>query len=130
MKQKIIQLVLLILSIITFFFPMFVLEEGLPSVNGFNSIFDARFHIYGNIIIGLVLLITIYRLIYTILSMIIPDKISKLESISTMIISTQMLLAILVVTLLGLRLDWIGMLMIFLVVSSAILGYKDPKKIR
>lgn len=130
MKQKILQLILLMLAITTFFFPMFFPEEGLASISGFSALFDSRFHIYGNIIIGLVLLITIYRLIYTILSMVIPTKIEKLESISTMIISTQMLLAILVVTLLGLRLDWIGMVMIFLVASSAITGHKNPKKIR
>ncbi|MFA5560236.1 MAG: hypothetical protein WC964_00505 [Acholeplasmataceae bacterium] len=124
MKLKVVQLLVQILIIITYFFPMFYPAENGDSISGFNALFHPGFMIYGNILIIFVLLLTIYRLVYSSLNLVIPTKIKKMEDLTTGLIIIQMIAAILMVTLLGLRLDWMGMVLIGLVAGSVFLEYK------
>lgn len=124
MKLKVVQLLVQILIITTYFFPMFYPTENSDSISGFNALFHPGFMIYGNILIILVLLLTGYRLVYSSLNLAIPTKIKKLEDLTTGLIIIQMIAAILMVTLLGLRLDWMGMVLIGLVAGSVFLEYK------
>jgi hypothetical protein len=127
MKIRFLQILVQIGIIATFFFKGFNYHiEGdikIP-ITGFEALVTNEYLIIGNVLIGLILIISIFHLITQIISLIDMPLYEKLDQSLTAAIIIELVAGLLVVTFLGTYLELLGMLMIGFIVLSTYIRYK------
>jgi len=123
MKKSILLILLQLSIVILFFLPMMsykVLNEKVV-ISGIEAIFTNEYFIFGNILLAIIFVSSILILIGLIYETIYKNK--KYDDLMTIITNIKLFAGLITVTFLGTYIEWIGLVMIALLVLNTYLNY-------
>jgi hypothetical protein len=126
MKLKILQTLIQGSIISLYFFNIFNYFENETKylVTGFKAIITNEYYYIGNIMIIVVLLAAVTQFIFLLISFFNLKFYQSKEDLLVTIINIELVIGLLMVTFLGINLEWLGILMIFLIILSAVIKHK------
>ncbi len=129
MKFKVLRLLVQILLVGIFFFPMMHQKDQEDILfNGFEAILQGDYLVIGNIVIACVLLGVILHLLSTVYEMIDFKSYQKMEGTVNIIVNITVFLSLIIITFLGTFLLVFGYIMVGLMILSTYLRYLEQKK--
>jgi hypothetical protein len=123
MKKSILLIFLQLSIVILFFLPMMsykVLNEKVV-ISGIEAIFTNEYFIFGNILLAIIFVSSILILIGLIYETMYKNK--KYDDLMTIITNIKLFAGLITVTFLGTYIEWIGLVMIALLVLNTYLNY-------
>lgn len=126
MKYKYLQLLIQVSVIGLFFFNLFHYIENHEKVviTGYQALVQNSYFIIGNVMIWVILLSSIFHLITLILDFMRQQSNPQLKHLSTMAVNIQLFIGLFIVTFLGRYLEYLGILMIAIVMIGAFVKHK------
>jgi hypothetical protein len=123
MKKSILLIVLQLLAVILFFLPMmsYKVADEKVIISGLEAIITNEYFIFGNILLLVIFLSSILILIGLIYESIHHNK--KYDDLMTTITNIKLFAGLITVTFLGTYLEWIGLVLIALLVLNTYLNY-------
>ena len=122
MKYKLLQLILIGGIITCFFLPMFNVDS--LKLTGIEAIFSKDILLFGNIILGFILLTTIAHLIYMVISLFKQNVSENFLNASTIIVNLSLIAGLLMITFLGWYTNIIAIVCVVLMIASAYVSHK------
>jgi len=126
MKTRLLQTFIQGLIISLFFLKIFNYYVGEDKflVTGFEAIITNRYYYIGNIMILVILLSAITQFILLLISFINYGLYKKKEDLFVTIVNIELVIGLLMVTFLGINLEWLGLALILLIIISAVIKHK------
>ena len=93
-------------------------------ITGYQALFQNVYFIIGNVMIWVILLSSIFHLIILILDVMRQQSNPQLNQLSTMAVNIQLFIGLFIVTFLGRYLEYLGILMIAIVMIGAFVKHK------
>jgi hypothetical protein len=123
MKKSILLIVLQLVAVILFFLPMmsYQIADEKVIISGLEAIITNEYFIFGNILLLVIFLSSILILIGLIYETIHQSK--KYDDLMTTITNIKLFAGLITVTFLGTYLEWIGLVLIALLVLNTYLNY-------
>lgn len=123
MKKSIVLIGIQIIIVILFFLPMmnYRIQDDKVVISGIEAIFTNEYFIIGNILLAIIFVSSVFILLGLIYEAIKKDK--KYDDILTTITNIKLFSGLITVTFLGTYLEWIGLVLIALLVLNTYLNY-------
>jgi hypothetical protein len=126
MKLKILQLTLQGTIIGLYFTNMFNYydNENKVLVSGFKAIITNQYYYIGNIMILAVLLAAVFQFVFLVISFFNLEYYKRKDDLLVTIINIEIVVGLLMVTFLGIHLEWLGILVIAIIILSTLIKHK------
>lgn len=111
-----------------FFFPIMHQRENITlKLNGFEAIISGSYFVIGNIVLALIIILHMVHTVWTLLELIIKDKLSKFVNQMNIVVNITVILSLVMVTFLGTFLEPLGFIFIALSILTTYLRYVEQK---
>lgn len=128
MRYKIYRILILLFMIGIFFFPIMHQRDAISiKLNGFEAILYGSYFVIGNIVLGSIIFLHIIHTLWTLLELIIHDKLKNYVDKMNIVVNITVILSLVMVTFLGTFLEPLGFVFIALSILTTYLRYVEQK---
>ena len=99
-------------------------NENKVLVSGFKAIITNQYYYIGNIMILAVLLAAVFQFVFLVISFFNLEYYKRKDDLLVTIINIEIVVGLLMVTFLGIHLEWLGILVIAIIILSTLIKHK------